>query len=1173
MFSRKSPAFIVWVGLLPGCLLGSASWAQAGWADPIQKFLDRAGLFQGVRATGQNTLTLQRNYLQGSQQAFEGQRWDTGNFYRQSSLHLEGPIWKEFGFQADLSASGWGQDYTQWVLGYVGHDTAIFYGDLNVNLPGNEFASFSKSLRGYQVDQVLPNKGLLRAFYSQEKGITHNETFAGNNTSGPYFLTFTPIIEGSLSVKVDERVLQLGTDYRVDYQTGELWFEPSNGPPRIIPSTSTISASYQSTGYNAEVGALSGLRAEMPLRRGRGVVGLTVLRQNRPGTGHGDTAAYQEDIYEGSGTTGPFDTNYRPILADGATVTYRGKTQTIAKALVVLVDLQEQREGVDYDSYRQIGRIIFRRAVPPTSLVKIQYYYSLGITVASPDLEIRGLDLSYQVSRNLSLISQFAQSAGGTSGGSGTALSTLLAYSKPNFTMTAEWRHMQPSFSYMNTAGFYNLQSGLNTRMDWRLGRYLSLSNLYSDVKTNNGLSFGYSGYNGYSNYAGYSAYSTPGVAAQQTTTGSTALDVRAQHTSLGLQFQKPGLPMVSWSLDRMANSGGNLGASNYTTNQLQVRHDFGKRLKAQASWQGNRQTYGGSTSTVGTMAASSSSTLSLLSLTWSPSEKLSFSANLNGNRSTGNSAVGTSITPTSSSSTALQFSARWTPSPKLTFNLDRTGSVSNGAVSSGFYGGYSTYTGGGTYTGPIAGSAALPQLWGPASLWSPSTPATTNSPLPMAAGPAPWPAWLYAQQISGGDDTTTASPRYQDVNTTLGITYNPSDKLNLGLNLARRSYLSRGGVGYLADSNQNTRTLFATWRFSPTWSLTSSLGTDNLVFTDPGRGAVSNNMSTVSLNYQPAKRPWGLGLTLNRQSGSSPTYISLGEHQRYLMVPTALTDLSGQVRYRLNDRSNLYCNLGLSDFSSGYSAFKKNTAELGWQANLGRTTQLNFGYRFIKNLAGTPSTPIFTSTQLTGQDYLTNTFALTLTTSFSGGVGGGGTGAGSAGALAGTDFGSMGYTGFGSGFGSSTALATFGGYQLGFGAGSSYAGGGYGTGAGALSGGLAGTYGRGFSSGLTGYGQGLGSYGGYSGSTGGFSTGLGQFRQKQSTSETSAPPALGWGPAQPGQPGAAGPAGPPQPGAPPAGGPAAGALRTRPPSAEEGNWYWQEGLSRWDLGSAGEWW
>jgi hypothetical protein len=89
----------------------------------------------------------------------------------------------------------------------------------------------------------------VRGFYSTEKGLTRRETINGNNTSGPFFLRYTPIIEGSEVIKVDEQVMRFGQDYRLDYETGQLWFEPVDAPPRIIPSTSVISAAYQSYGY------------------------------------------------------------------------------------------------------------------------------------------------------------------------------------------------------------------------------------------------------------------------------------------------------------------------------------------------------------------------------------------------------------------------------------------------------------------------------------------------------------------------------------------------------------------------------------------------------------------------------------------------------------------------------------------------------------------------------------------------------------------------------------------------------------------------------------------------------------------------------------------------------------------------------------------------------------
>lgn len=345
----------------------------------LQKLFKEWGVFQGLQVSGQNTLTLQQHVLEGSQNAFEGQRWDTGNLVRQSSLHLQGPIWKNFAFQADLSASGYGPSYSRWVVGYIGSSSALYFGDLNIDLSGNSFASFSKPVRGWQFDQRV-GQGLARAFYSQEKGITRYQTFTGNNTSGPFFLTFTPVIQGTEVVKINEQLQTFGEDYRLDYETGQLWFEPVGKPPRIIPDTATISVAYQSSGYQSGAGTLYGARLQMPLMKDRMRVGVTALRQDRAGPGQRDTVGYQEDIFQGSGSTGPFDVNYRPLIPDNSTVIYQGQTRLIEKALVVLVDNVEQAEGVDYDVFRDIGRIIFRRAVPPTALVIIRYYYDLSTT-------------------------------------------------------------------------------------------------------------------------------------------------------------------------------------------------------------------------------------------------------------------------------------------------------------------------------------------------------------------------------------------------------------------------------------------------------------------------------------------------------------------------------------------------------------------------------------------------------------------------------------------------------------------------------------------------------------------------------------------------------------------------------------------------------------------------
>jgi len=169
---RSAAAVLVVVVLL-------AAVAPA-WANPlksIERLFDKWELFQDVQISGNNTLTLQQHYVEGSESAFEGQRWDTGSLQRRSSLSIKGPIWKEFGFQSDLSFSGYGPSYSRWVVGYVGHDSALYFGDLNISLRQNEFASVAKSLNGWQLDQNLPGGGLLRAFTSRTRAIPATRRF------------------------------------------------------------------------------------------------------------------------------------------------------------------------------------------------------------------------------------------------------------------------------------------------------------------------------------------------------------------------------------------------------------------------------------------------------------------------------------------------------------------------------------------------------------------------------------------------------------------------------------------------------------------------------------------------------------------------------------------------------------------------------------------------------------------------------------------------------------------------------------------------------------------------------------------------------------------------------------------------------------------------------------
>jgi len=648
-------------------LLGAPAAHAEDFFEGIGRLFEDWGVFQGMQVSGSNSFTLQQHALEGSESAFQGQRWDTDTLVRRSSLHIEGPVWENLGVQADISSTGWGDSYTRYVLGWTTAETALYYGDLNIKLGGNEFASFNKTLQGWQLDQEIPG-GLLRGFYSKEKGLTRRETITGNNTSGPFFLRFTPIIEGSEVVKVDEEVMRFGEDYRLDYETGQLRFEPVDAPPRIIPTTSTISVSYQSYGYDSSPGSLYGARAEIKLLDDNMLLGITGLMEDKQQqSGANDTAGYQEDIYQASGTTGPFDTNFRPLLPNGSTVIYNGERQTIDQTVVVLVDNVEQVQGVDYDVYHSIGRIIFRRAVPPTALVIIRYYYDLGDETFMGDSQIFGVDVGYRVSDDLTFRTDWAQSDQ-DGGGTGQAWRSNLAYSQPDLTATLEYRDVQPGFSYVDTVGFQRKERGLNFATQWQANEHISLYERYSDLRSDSGLSFG--------SYGG--GLTTFGIDTAQDTGTQTTLENQTKRNDFGIDVNYPGWPTLSLTRQTLENRGGATTGRQQTTNMMSLNYSpYDMPFTVNFNLSNTELDYDATSET--DRLRSSSTDQMQVSATYTPSATLSLSGHYGTNSSS------TAGATSSSDGTVTQLSARWTPSNDLSFSLDHTMSQSEGSTTSLF--------------------------------------------------------------------------------------------------------------------------------------------------------------------------------------------------------------------------------------------------------------------------------------------------------------------------------------------------------------------------------------------------------------------------------------------------------------------------------------------------------
>ncbi len=943
---------------------------------PVKRFIGR---LRNLNISGRNDLTFRASSVSGTEAAYRSAYWNTGTTTNVSSMRVEGPLpvpGNEFGIQADWTSLGYGPSRSRWQLIYAGHDTTVRYGDLNVNLAGNEFARFSKSLHGIELDTDIGADYRLQAFGSREEGIVRRETFVGNNTPGPYFLRFTPVLDGSEVVKVNEELMHLGKDYRLDFETGQLYFEPFEGQPRIIPSDATISVSYQSLAAGGSPGTLFGGRLSGPLFK-RGEIGLTMLRQDRAGHASVDTADFAEDRFIANNSTGPFELRGRPVLEDGARVIIDGKEQIIQQALVVLVDGIQQVEGVDFDIRRDLGVIEFRRIVPATSWVQVKYYYGVAPGTTAGDTTVIGMDLGLRVTRDLNLNAAVAQSTS-EAGSSGLALRLAGGYQTKKLNTQVEYRSIEPNFSYIDTVGFQRNERGLNARLGYRPLDWIDFYTDWSRLKSSQGLAFGFSGYGGGRNFGvGFTqptVNTSPLTSLQlRRTAERTTLDNEVGRTAFGVNIHRPNWPRLSLSRNALRNSGTSRADSNFVTDQVSLNWAPEKsRLSADLSFTSSHQDVGefGAGTDVGTPTGATGSRSQMLraAFGYQPGSKLHLTGNFSTNRSRARGVEEASTGRT------LQFSASYNPWDNLGINLDQTLSSSCGAVQSGYYGGIGGAVGG--ISSPSFGSSPGFSTFGHAT----GGPAAYTCDLP---GGIPNPSGT-----TGDSTLPTASAsrnRYTDAQTRMSISYRPWERFGLNLNLSRRKYTSGGNIGYLADSNQYRGDISFDWQPTDALSLNSSFSLDRTDFLEAGRGEITNNWISLGGSYHRPDSPWSFSLNLSRQKGTSPSF-STSDQQEAKMVDTSLLDVSGTVTYHLNKRVGLSLGLAHSDFRGGdFADFRRENAELALEYRISDIMALRAGYQFLQNTSRLPASTEVNVPGVSRQNanFTANIFTISLTTAF----------------------------------------------------------------------------------------------------------------------------------------------------------------------------------------------
>jgi len=494
------------IALAVACALAAPFCAAAG-----ELHLGPAAL----SVIGQDTIIFRAQSVSGGATGRSAYLWDdyalSPGFEHRTDLVLHGLLLPSLTVDAAISRGPFSQGRQHMTFTFEGDDAVVKAGDLAVAFEGNGLTAFRRNLRGLLVDTKL-SRGALSLIASESKPAVRTDVLYGRNSSGPYYLAATPVVDASEVVEVDGRRLRRGADYSVDYQVGLIQFSPT----LIIPPTSRIAVSYEYDSPGSSSGTLVGMRASWPVTSAVSV-GATYLGLERRGVAAA-TPATREDRWLGTGTVGPFTLTYRPIEPGSERVRLDGILQVAGK---------------DYQLDYATGSIFFLSPVPAGVFIVVSYQVSGASQSAPPARSLVGIDTHYAAGPHLNLDAEIAHSVGGVATGaasgddsllrsSGTALAFGARGEWNRLSLAANLRSADAAFAPFESAGQTQLRGG----WDWTLGFQpvagLRLSAAMRDYRRP------------YFQYA--------------STTGAVDLLVHDRSHDLTLDFSRPGWPTLSYS-------------------------------------------------------------------------------------------------------------------------------------------------------------------------------------------------------------------------------------------------------------------------------------------------------------------------------------------------------------------------------------------------------------------------------------------------------------------------------------------------------------------------------------------------------------------------------------------------------------------------------------------------
>lgn len=426
------------VGVI-GCAALLAAPSDARGADILQWF--KKEIIDKIQVNGRRTLGFHKHQVDGDRDAFdllnyfgEGNKTFTDNGYMTvAGSKLLGAM----SFQSTINTNRFKDPQSQdFLLTLDKKPFKVLAGDVHGSLLNtNRFAAFNKFLKG-TVGEYRKGPLQVRALYSQARGSARTVTLQGNNSSGPYYLSFSQIVKGSESVLVDGQPMELLRDYVISYDTGAISFVE-----RIIPPTSTITISFEALSLGRATGTIQGASASYSFGR-YGTLGLTAIEQK---SGSSGALSSRTELFQGAGDAStPYYLQFEPLSS---------------QPVLIKVDGILQTEGVDYNFDAQNPTVFFFTRFISLSSTISATYVPKPTQALDGDRRVLGFDYRLPIGDGKNSGSlRYSQATGRldspVSPLEGTARGIDVNYQMNDWVLTTSLRNVPSTFVSVESRGF-----------------------------------------------------------------------------------------------------------------------------------------------------------------------------------------------------------------------------------------------------------------------------------------------------------------------------------------------------------------------------------------------------------------------------------------------------------------------------------------------------------------------------------------------------------------------------------------------------------------------------------------------------------------------------------------------------------------------------------------------